>query len=157
MRAVTRMDSLSFARSRGGAEKPRRSSLRASAAPRERFFWVPSFAVALIGLAVAGPAAAQDVVHGQVQAFLNVLQGGGDFANSEFKDAVKPGDAARLRGLVECDLNSVKRSDSGTSAIVLFDCAGASGKSTTAVMILFSGGKAVSIAPVSYVQVPERG
>ena len=135
MRAATRMDSL----------------------PRERFFWAPAFAFALIGLAAGAPAAAQDVVHGQVQAFLNVLQGGGDFANSEFKDAVRPGDAARLRGLVECDLDSVKRSDSGTSAIVLFGCPTATGKSTTAVMILFSGGKAVSIAPVSYVQVPERG
>ena len=114
-------------------------------------------AFALACLAASGAVAAQDAVHGQVQAFLNVLQSGGDFANSEFKDAVKPGDAARLRGLVECDLGSVKRSTGDTSAIVLFSCPTATGKSSTAVMILFSGGKAVSIAPMSFVQVPERG
>jgi len=113
--------------------------------------------VALVGLAAAAPAAAQDVIHDQVQAFLNVLQGDGDFAKSEFKDAVKAGDVARLRTLAQCDLNSVKRSASGSSAIVLFGCPGAAGKSSTAVMMMFSDGKAVSIEPMSFVQVPERG
>ncbi len=114
-------------------------------------------AATLACLAVATPAAAQDPVHDQVQKFLNVIQSGGDFANSEFKGAVKPGDVARLRALVECDLDSVKRSDSGSSAIVLFSCPAAGGKTSTAVMIMFSSGKAVSIHPMSYVQVPERG
>ena len=103
----------------------------------------------------AGPAFAQDVVHDQVQKVLNVIQGGGDFASSEFKDAVRSGDIPRLRALAECDLDSVKRSESGSSAIVLFRCEGAT--ASTAVMILFSSGKAVSIAPMSFVQVPERG
>ena len=114
-----------------------------------------SVSVALMGLAVGGPAAAQDAVHGQVQAFLNLLQSNGDFANSEFKDAVKAGDVERLRTLAQCDLNSVKRSDGGASAIVLFKCP--AGMPSTAVMMMFSEGKAVSIAPLSYVQVPERG
>ena len=116
---------------------------------------VLSAAVALIGLAIAAPAAAQDAVHGQVQAFLNLLQSNGDFANSEFKDAVKASDLARLRTLAQCDLNSVKRSDSGSSAIVLFKCP--AGMPSTAVMMMFSEGKAVSIAPLSYVHAPERG
>ena len=82
---------------------------------------------------------------------------GGDFANSEFKDAVKNGDAPRLRALAECDLDSVKRSTGGSSAIVLFGCPAAGGKTSTAVMIMFSSGKAVSIEPMSFVRVPERG
>ena len=116
-----------------------------------------SLAAALACLAAAGPAAAQDAVHDQVQKFLNVIQGGGDFANSEFKDAVKSGDAPRLRALAECDLDSVKRSTGGSSAIVLFGCPAAGGKTSTAVMIMFSSGKAVSIEPMSFVRVPERG
>jgi hypothetical protein len=115
-------------------------------------------ALALItALALAQPAAAPDVVHDQVQKFLNVIQAGGDFANSEFKNAVKVGDIPRLRGLNDCDLDSVKRGEGGSSAIVLFGCPAAGGKASTAVMILFSSGKAVSIEPMSYVQVPERG
>ena len=116
-----------------------------------------SLAAAFACLAAAHPAAAQDAVHDQVQKFLNVIQGGGDFANSEFKDAVKSADIARLRALADCDLGSVKRSAGGSSAIVLFSCPGAGGKSSTAVMIMFSSGKAVSIEPMSFVQVPERG
>ena len=116
-----------------------------------------SLAAALAYLAVANPAAAQDPVHDQVQKVLNVIQSGGDFANSEFKDAVKAADVPRLRALADCDLNSVKRSDSGSSAIVLFSCPAAEGKTSTAMMIMFSSGKAVSIHPMSYVQVPERG
>ena len=109
-------------------------------------------------LAVAAPAAAQDAVHGQVQAFLNVLQSGGDFAASEFKDAVKPSDVPRLRALIECDLDSVKRSAGDRSAVVLFNCpTAAGGKSSTAVMIMFSAGKAIAIEPMSFVRVPERG
>ena len=114
-------------------------------------------AFALAGLAAVQPAAAQDVVHDQVQKFLNVIQAGGDFANSEFRDAVKPADVTRLRALAECDLDSVKRSSGGSSAIVLFGCPVAGGKTSTAVMILFSSGKAVSIEPLSFVRVPERG
>ncbi len=110
-------------------------------------------------LALAQPAAAPDAVHDQVQKFLNVIQAGGDFANSEFKDAVKAGDVPRLRGLSDCDLDSVKRSAGGTSAIVLFKCPAAGGTTSTAVMIMFSSGKAIAIEPMSYVQVPvqERG
>jgi len=107
--------------------------------------------------AAAQPAAAQDIVHDQVQKFLNVLQSGGDFANSEFRAAVKSTDAARLRDLAKCDLDSVKRSTGGSSAIVLFSCPVAGGKSSIAVMMMFSSGKAVSIEPMSFVQVPERG
>ena len=116
-----------------------------------------SLPVALALLAAAPAAPADDPLHGQVQACLNVIRAGGDFANSEFRDAVRSGDVARLRALAECDLNSVKRSDSGSSAIVLFDCPAAAGKTSTAVMIMFSSGKAVAIQPMSFVQVPERG
>jgi hypothetical protein len=116
-----------------------------------------SLVAALACLAVAPAAAAQDIVHDQVQKFLNVIRDGGDFANSEFRDAVKSADVARLRALIDCDLNSVKRSDGGSSAIVLFSCPADGGKSSTAVMIMFSSGKAVSIEPMSFVQVPERG
>ena len=118
----------------------------------------PRVALALGSLGLAAPAVAQDAVHGQVQAFLNVLQGGGDFAASEFKDAVKPRDVPRLRALIECDLDSVKRSAGDRSAIVLFNCpTAAGGKSSTAVMIMFSAGKAIAIEPMSFVRVPERG
>ena len=110
-----------------------------------------------LALALLGAAPAEDPVHGQVQAFLDVIRDGGDFANSEFRGAVRSGDVARLRALAACDLNSVKRSDSGSSAIVLFDCPTAAGKASTAVMIMFSAGKAVAIQPMSFVQVPERG
>ena len=115
--------------------------------------------VALGCLAVAAPAAAQDAVHDQVQNLLNVIQAGGDFANSEFRDAVKADHVPRLRALADCDLDSVKRSTGGSSAIILFSCPAASGKSSTAVMIMFSSGRAIAIEPMSYVQVPvqERG
>ena len=116
-----------------------------------------SLAAALACLAAAGPAAAQDAVHDQVQKFLNVLQSGGDFASSEFRDAVKSTDVQRLRALIECDLDSVKRGAGGSSAIVLFSCPAAGGKTSTAVMMMFSSGKAVSIEPLSFVRVPERG
>jgi len=112
-------------------------------------------AAALLCAAAAQPAAAQDSVHNQVQNLLNVLQGGGDFANSEFKDAVKSADVPRLKTLIECDLDSVKRSEGGSSAIVLFKCP--PGVPSTAVMILFSSDKAVSIEPMSFVRGPERG
>jgi hypothetical protein len=115
-------------------------------------------AAAFAWLAAAHPAAAEDAVHDQVQAFLNVIRDGGDFANSPFKDAVKASDVPRLRALVDCDLDSVKRSASGTSAIVLFSCPQAGGGTTsTAAMIMLSEGKAVSIEPMSFVRVPERG
>ena len=121
-----------------------------------RAFLSLSLAVVLGGTAAAQPAA-QDVVHQQVQKFLNVIQAGGDFANSEFREAVKPADVPRLKSLVECDLDSVKRSEGGSSAIVLFSCPTAAGKTSTAVMILLSSGKAVSIEPMSFIGVPERG
>ena len=117
-----------------------------------------ALAAALAMLAAATPAAAQDAVHDQVQELLDVIQAGGDFANSQFRDAVKGDDVARLRSLAGCDLDSVKRSAGDGSAIVLFDCPAAGGKRTsTAVMMLFSSGKAVSIEPMSFVRVPERG
>ena len=116
-----------------------------------------SLAAAMAFLAAVQPAAGEDVVHDQIQKFLNVIQSGGDFANSEFKDAVKPVDAPRLRALADCDLDSVKRSESGSSAIVVFDCPAPAGKISTAVMIMFSSGKAVSMEPMSFVHVPERG
>jgi hypothetical protein len=116
-----------------------------------------SIAAALVCAVAAGPAAAQDAVHDQVQKFLNVLQGGGDFANSEFRDAVKSADVPRLKLLVDCDLGSVKHGEGGSSAIVLFSCPTAAGKTSTAVMILLSSGKAISIEPMSFVGVPERG
>ena len=116
-----------------------------------------ALAMALAFLAAAQPAVALDPVHDQVQKFLNVIQAGGDFANSEFRDTVKAGDVPRLRALAECDLDSVKRSTGNSSAIVLFSCPAAGGKTSTAVMILFSSGKAVSIEPMSFVRVPERG
>ncbi len=116
-----------------------------------------SLAAAVLCAAAAQPAAAQDAVHDQVQKFLNVVQGGGDFANSEFRDAVKSADAPRLKALIECDLGPVKHGEGGSSAIVQFSCPTAGGKTSTAVMILLSSGKAVSIEPMSFVQVPERG
>ncbi len=111
----------------------------------------------LIALAAVQPAPAQDAIHDQVQKFLNVIQSGGDFANSDFRAAVKAGDVPRLRALVDCDLDSVKRSTGGSSAVVLFRCPAAGGQTSTAVMIMFSSGRAVSIEPMSFVQVPERG
>ncbi len=115
-------------------------------------------ALALVAaLALAQPAAAPDVVHDQVQKFLNVIQSGGDFANSEFRDAVKSADAPRLTAMIECDLDSVKRSEAGSSAIMLFRCPTAAGKTSTAVMMMLSSGEAVSIEPMSFVGVPERG
>lgn len=116
-----------------------------------------SLPAALALLAAAPTATADDPVHDQIQAFLNVIQSGGDFASSEFKDAVKSGDATRLRALADCDLDSVKRSAGGSSAIVLFECPTAAGKTSTAVMIMFRSGKALSIEPMSFVKVPERG
>ena len=114
-------------------------------------------AAAVIWATAAQPAVAQDIVHDQVQKFLNVVQSGGDFANSEFRDAVKSADVPRLKSLIECDLGSVKHSTSGSSAIVLFSCPAAVGKASTAVMMMFSSGKAISIEPMSFVGVPERG
>jgi hypothetical protein len=116
-----------------------------------------SLAVVLASAGAAQPAAPQDVVHEQVQKFLDVLRSGGDFANSEFREAVKPADVARLTGLAQCDLDSVKRSTGGSSAIVLFSCPAAGGKASTAVMMMFSSGTVVSIHPMSFVGVPERG
>ena len=116
-----------------------------------------SLVAALAVLGAAQPPAGEDAVHDQVQKFLNVVQSGGDFANSEFRDAVKPGDVSRLRALADCELDSVKRSESGSSAIVVFSCPAPSGKTSTAVMIMFSSGKAVSMEPMSFVHVPERG
>ncbi len=117
----------------------------------------PWLAAALLCAVAAWPAAAQDAVHDQVQKFLDVLQSGGDFANSELRDAVKGADAPRLKALIECDLDSVKRSEGGSSAIVLFRCPTAAGKTSTAVMMMFSSGKAVSIEPMSFVGVAGRG
>ena len=116
-----------------------------------------ALAAAFAAMISAQAAAAEDPVHGEVQKFLNVIQAGGDFAASEFKEAVKAADAPRLRALASCDLDSVKRSDGNTSAIVLFTCPAAAGKVSTAVMIMFSGGKAVAVEPMSSVHVPERG
>ena len=116
-----------------------------------------SLAAAVVCAVVAWPAAAQNVVHDQVQKFLNVIQAGGDFANSEFNGAVKSADVPRLKSLIECDLGSVKHGEGGSSAIVQFSCPTATGKTSTAVMILLNSGKAVSIAPMSFVGVPERG
>ena len=116
-----------------------------------------SLVAMLAWLAAAQLALAQDAVHDQVQKFLDVLQGGGDFANSEFSDVVKTADIPRLRALSKCDLDSVKRSEGGSSAIVVFGCPAAGGKTSTAVMIMFSSGKAIAIEPMSFVRVPERG
>jgi hypothetical protein len=116
--------------------------------------------VLLIGLAILAlgvPASAQDVVHDQVQKFLDVLHKDGDFANSEFKDAVKPTDAVRLKGFRECDLDSVRRSEAGTSAIILFICPMNGRTKRATVMMDFDAGKTVAIVPVSFVDVPERG
>jgi hypothetical protein len=115
------------------------------------------FILAASGLAVGQPAPAADPVHQQVQAFIDVIQGGEDFANSEFKAAVKPADVARLQSLSKCDLDSVRRSESGSSAIVLFTCQSDGRSSRAAVMMMFEGAKTVSIMPTSFVQVPERG
>jgi hypothetical protein len=116
-----------------------------------------SLVVALVCAVAAWPASAQNVVHDQVQKFLNVIQAGGDFANSEFRGAVKSADIPRLKALIDCDLGSVKHGEGGSSAIVLFSCPTAAGKTSTAVMILLSSGKVVSIEPMSFVGVPERG
>jgi len=109
-----------------------------------------------LGFLLTAPATAEDVVHDQIQKFLDMVRDGGEFANSEFKDAVKPDDAARFRTIQNCPLDAVKRSQGDTSALVLFRCPTENGDKTRVVMIEFENSKITSIEPVSYVEVPVK-
>ncbi len=110
--------------------------------------------LALIGLLlVASPAAAGEPETAQALRFVEAVRAGGDRLAADFPGLVPERDAAAVKALSACTPGEPRVPPSGTSGVVLWDCAGAADKAT---LLSFEGGKLTAVLVASAVIAPTK-
>ena len=107
----------------------------------------------LVAFALPIPATAADAAHDQIQSFLNAVQSGANFSQSEFKDAIDSKTAEQLAAVKSCPLDSVSRMQGDAMAIIHWNCPGGEVSRKVSAMVEFDQGKIKSVVFVSFVQV----
>ena len=113
-------------------------------------------ALPAILLAMAVSAWAADGQSGSIERFVELVAAGRELAGTEYADLVSAEDAAELRGLAQCAPGAPRYSETNTSAIILWDCSGQSGRRNLATMFGLSEGRVVDVALLPAVVVPVR-
>jgi len=110
--------------------------------------------VAAFGLVVS--ASAQTSPANVIERFVAAVQGGANFAGTEFAGVVKAEDATKLAALAKCIPGPPRTSDSDSAIMVLWDCSAQPGVRSAAMIFDVQDGRITSFYMMPAVVVPAR-